>query len=212
MIKTFEHFFMAMKDQCKQAVAQALGKPKLNQQEATKIEQRIEKTMTAIAKQDIDKWRNLSQADKLSLAAKQVAKDIHADLARKHQIMAKDIVTQARNLGVIQNSLKEYGIAGNQALDRMIAHNGDMTGIRSLNTEFKAIANGYKSQMWDFYAKTKGALGIFTDKKLMDDIVRERFNESTDNPLAFIIKGSAAKMATFIIICIIYVIIISFFV
>lgn len=62
MIKIFEHFFMAMKDQCKQAVAQALGKPKLNQQEATKIEQRIEKTMTAIAKQDIDKWRNLSQA------------------------------------------------------------------------------------------------------------------------------------------------------
>ena len=175
---------MAMKDQCKQAVAQALGKPKLNQQEATKIEQRIEKTMTAIAKQDIDKWRNLSQADRLSLAAEQVAKDIQTDLARKHQIIAKDIVTQARNLGIIQNSLKELGIAGNQALDRLIAHNGDMTGIRSLNTEFKTIANEYKSRMWDFYAKTKGALGIFTDKKLMDDVVRERFNESTNNPLA----------------------------
>ena len=184
MLKTFEHFFMAMKDQCKQAVAQALGKPKLNQQEATKIEQRIEKTMTAIAKQDIDKWRNLSQADRLSLAAEQVAKDIQTDLARKHQIIAKDIVTQARNLGIIQNSLKELGIAGNQALDRLIAHNGDMTGIRSLNTEFKTIANEYKSRMWDFYAKTKGALGIFTDKKLMDDVVRERFNESTNNPLA----------------------------
>ena len=48
---------MAMKDQCKQAVAQALGKSKLTAQEATKIEQRIEKTMTTIARQDINKWK-----------------------------------------------------------------------------------------------------------------------------------------------------------
>ncbi|MFW1826416.1 hypothetical protein [Acinetobacter sp. ULE_I092] len=181
---------MAMKDQCKQAVAQALGKPKLTAQEASKIEQRIEKTMTNIARQDINKWRNLSQSDKLALAAQQVAKDIQADLARKHQILAKDIIAQAKNLDAIKNS----GIASNQALDRLIAHNGDMTGIRSLNSEFKTIANESKRQLWDFYAHIKGGLGIWTDKKLADDIVRERFGESTSNDLAKKIADKVGKV------------------
>ena len=181
---------MAMKDQCKQAVAQALGKSKLTAQEATKIEQRIEKTMTTIARQDINKWKNLSQADRLSLAAQQVAKDIRADLARKHQILAKDIIAQARGLDVIKNS----GIAGNQALDRMIAHNGDMTGVRSLNSEFKTIANEQKRQLWDFYAHIKGAWKIWTDKKLSDDVVRERFGESTGNTTAKKIADRVGKV------------------
>lgn len=181
---------MAMKDQCKQAVAQALGKPKLNQQEAAKIEQRVEKTMTMIARQDINKWRNLSKADRLSLAAQQVAKDIRADLARKHQILAKDIIKQSQGLDILNTP----GRAANQNLDRMIAHNGDMSGIRSLNSEFKVIANEQKRQLWDFYAKIKGGLGIWTNKNLADDIVRERFGESTGNTLAKKIADQIGKV------------------
>ena len=73
-----------MKDQCKAAVAKALGKATLNQQEATDIENRIKDAMKSLAKKDIQNWRNLSDSDKLTEAGKQVAIDIQEQLKRKH--------------------------------------------------------------------------------------------------------------------------------
>lgn len=74
-----------MKEQCKQAVAKALGKQSLTAQEATDIEARINETMRNLARKDINNWRNLSDAEKLSEAAKQVAIDIQEQLKRKHK-------------------------------------------------------------------------------------------------------------------------------
>lgn len=188
MTKIIWVFFM--KDQCKAAVAKALGKPSLNQQEATKIDQRVTKAMTNLARQDRDKWRNMSQIDKLTAASEQVAKDIQSDLARKKQILAKDIIKQSQGLEV----LNAPGLAANQNLDRMIAHNGDMSGITSLNSEYKVIANETKRHMWNFYTKIKGALGIWTDNNLMKDVARERFGEDTGNSVAKQIATELGKM------------------
>jgi hypothetical protein len=179
-----------MKDQCKAAVAKALGKPSLNQQEATKIDQRVTKAMQNLASQDRDKWRNMSQIDKLTAASEQVAKDIQSDLARKKQILAKDIIKRSQGLEII----KTPGLAANQNLDRMIAHNGDMSGITSLNSEYKVIANETKRHMWNFYTKIKGALGIWTDNNLMKDVARERFGEDTGNSVAKQIATELGKM------------------
>ena len=179
-----------MKDQCKAAVAKALGKPKLSQQEAIKIDQRVTKAMTNLARQDRDKWRNMSQIDKLTAASEQVAKDIQSDLARKKQILAKDIIKRSQGLEI----LKTPGLAANQNLDRMIAHNGDMSGITSLNSEYKVIANETKRHMWNFYTKIKGALGIWTDNNLMKDVARERFGEDTGNSVAKQIATELGKM------------------
>ena len=179
-----------MKDQCKAAVAKALGKPKLSQQEATKIDQRVTKAMTNLARQDRDKWRNMSQIDKLTAASEQVAKDIQSDLARKKQILAKDIIKRSQGLEI----LKTPGLASNQNLDRMIAHNGDMSGITSLNSEYKVIANETKRHMWNFFTKIKGALGIWTDNNLMKDVARERFGEDTGNSVAKQIETELGKM------------------
>lgn len=179
-----------MKPQCEAAVAKALGKPKLSQQEATKIDQRVTKAMTNLARQDRDKWRNMSQIDKLTAASEQVAKDIQSDLARKKQILAKDIIKRSQGLEI----LKTPGLASNQNLDRMIAHNGDMSGITSLNSEYKVIANETKRHMWNFYTKIKGALGIWTDNNLMKDVARERFGEDTGNSVAKQIATELGKM------------------
>lgn len=179
-----------MKEQCKAAVAKALGKPNLSQQEAVNIEQRITQAMKDLARQDRDKWRNMSQIDKLTAASEQVAKNIQNDLARKKQILAKDIIKRSQGLEVLNTP----GLAANQNLDRMIAHNGDMSGITSLNSEYKVIANETKRHMWNFYTKIKGALGIWTDKKLMDDVARERFGEDTGNKVAKQISEEIGKM------------------
>lgn len=171
---------MKMKDQCKLAVAKALGKTQLTQQEADNIEQRIRDAMKSRARQDIDAWRNLSDSEKLSAAGEQVAIDIKADIKRKNKIAANDILTQSKNLAQLDHPT----LSASEVIDRMVAPHGDMSGVQSLDSKARAIASIYRGDLTDFYTNIKGGLGVFTDLDLVQNIVRERFNESTGNALA----------------------------
>ena len=169
-----------MKDQCKAAVAKALGKATLNQQEATDIENRIKDAMKSLAKKDIQNWRNLSDAEKLVKAGEFVAEDIQAQLKRKHAIAARDILTQNKNLAQLDHPT----LSASEVVDRMVAPHGDMSGIQSIDSKARAIASVYRGDLVDFYTNIKGGLGVFTDAELVQKIVRERFNDSTGDPLA----------------------------
>ncbi|QKU21847.1 hypothetical protein [Acinetobacter lwoffii] len=169
-----------MKDQCKAAVAKALGKATLNQQEATNIENRIKDAMKSLAKKDIQNWRNLSDAEKLVKAGEFVAQDIQAQLKRKHAIAARDILTQNKNLALLDHPT----LSASEVVDRMVAPHGDMSGIQSIDSKARAIASVYRGELVDFYTNIKGGLGVFTDKELVQKIVRERFNDNTGDPLA----------------------------
>ncbi|MND31847.1 hypothetical protein D3C81_295170 [compost metagenome] len=169
-----------MKEQCKQAVAKALGKQSLSAQEAIKIESRINEAMRNMARKDIDKWRNLSDSEKLTEASKQVAIDIQEQLKRKHKIAANDILTQSKNLAKLDHSR----LSASEVVDRMVAPHGDMSGIQSISSKADGIASIYEGFLTDFYTNIKGGLGIFTDKELVHKIVRERFGESTGDALA----------------------------
>ncbi len=179
-----------MKEQCKQAVAKALGKPSLNQQEAQQIEQRIKEAMKSLAKQDIQNWRNLSDADKLAKAGEFVAKDIQDQLKRKHKIAAQDILTQNKNLAALDHPT----LSASEVVDRMVAAHGDMSGIQSIDSKSRAIASIYKGELVDFYTSIKGGLGVFTDKDLVVKIVRERFGDNTGDPLAKKISDQMGKV------------------
>jgi len=169
-----------MKDQCKAAVAKALGKATLNQQEATDIENRIKDAMKSLAKKDIQNWRNLSDAEKLVKAGEFVAEDIQAQLKRKHAIATRDILTQNKNLAQLDHPT----LSASEVVDRMVAPHGDMSGIQSIDSKARAIASVYRGDLVDFYTNIKGGLGVFTDAELVQKIVRERFNDSTGDPLA----------------------------
>lgn len=169
-----------MKEQCKQAVAKTLGKAALNQQEATDIENRIKDAMKSLAKKDLQKWRNLSDADKLTEAGKQVAIDIQEQLKRKHKIAAQDILTQNKNLALLDHPT----LSSSEVVDRLVAPHGDMSGVQSLDSKARAIASVYRGELVDFYTNIKGGLGVFTDAELVQKIVRERFNDKTGDPLA----------------------------
>lgn len=169
-----------MKEQCKQAVAKALGKQSLTAQEATDIEARINETMRNLARKDINNWRNLSDAEKLTEAAKQVAIDIQEQLKRKHKIAAQDILKQSQNIAALDHGK----LSSMEVIDRMVAAHGDMSGIQSIDSKARGIASIYRGELVDFYANIKGGLGIFTDQELVQKIVRERFGENTGDALA----------------------------
>ncbi|MGQ0706502.1 hypothetical protein ACT40Y_01930 [Acinetobacter baumannii] len=169
-----------MKEQCKQAVAKALGKQSLTAQEATDIEARINETMRNLARKDIDKWRNLSDSEKLTEASKQVAIDIQEQLKRKHKIAAQDILKQSQNIAALDHGK----LSSMEVIDRMVAAHGDMSGIQSIDSKARGIASIYRGELVDFYTNIKGGLGIFTDQELVQKIVRERFGENTGDALA----------------------------
>lgn len=169
-----------MKEQCKQAVAKALGKQSLSAQEATDIEARINETMRNLARKDINNWRNLSDAEKLTEAAKQVAIDIQEQLKRKHKIAAQDILKQSQNIAALDHSK----LSSMEVIDRMVAAHGDMSGIQSIDSKARGIASIYRGELVDFYTNIKGGLGVFTDQELVQKIVRERFGENTGDALA----------------------------
>lgn len=169
-----------MKDQCKAAVAKALGKASLTAQEAANIDQRVIDAKKTLARQDIQTWRNLSDAEKLVKAGEFVAQDIQAQLKRKHAIAARDILTQNKNLALLDHPT----LSASEVVDRMVAAHGDMSGIQSLDSKARAIASVYRGELVDFYTNIKGGLGVFTDTELVQKIVRERFNDSTGDPLA----------------------------
>ncbi|OTL04538.1 hypothetical protein [Acinetobacter nosocomialis] len=169
-----------MKEQCKQAVAKALGKQSLTAQEATDIEARINETMRNLARKDIDKWRNLSDSEKMTEAAKQVAIDIQEQLKRKHKIAAQDILKQSQNIAALDHGK----LSSMEVIDRMVAAHGDMSGIQSIDSKARGIASIYRGELIDFYTNIKGGLGVFTDQELVQKIVRERFGENTGDALA----------------------------
>ncbi len=169
-----------MKEQCKQAVAKALGKQSLSAQEATDIEARINETMRNMARKDRDNWRNLSDAEKLTEASKQVAIDIQEQLKRKHKIAAQDILKQSQNIAALDHGK----LSSMEVIDRMVAAHGDMSGIQSIDSKARGIASIYRGELVDFYTNIKGGLGIFTDQELVQKIVRERFGENTGDALA----------------------------
>ncbi|RZG74812.1 hypothetical protein [Acinetobacter sp. WCHAc060025] len=169
-----------MKDQCKQAVAKALGKKELTQQEAQNIEQRIIQTKQALARKDREAWHNLSESEKLTAAGEQVAIDIKAEIKRKNKIAAQDILTQSKNLALLDHPT----LPASEVIDRMVAPHGDMSGVQSLDSKSRAIASVYRGELTDFYTNIKGGLGIFTDLDLVQNIVRERFNQNTGDVLA----------------------------
>ncbi|CAM86189.1 hypothetical protein ABBY13_10160 [Acinetobacter baumannii AYE] len=169
-----------MKEQCKQAVAKALGKQSLSAQEATDIEARINETMRNLARKDINNWRNLSDAEKLTEAAKQVAIDIQEQLKRKHKIAAQDILKQSQNIAALDHGK----LSSMEVIDRMVAAHGDMSGIQSIDSKARGIASIYRGELVDFYTNIKGGLGVFTDQELVQKIVRERFGENTGDALA----------------------------
>lgn len=169
-----------MKQQCIQAVAQALGKPTLTQQEIQRIEQRINEAMKNIARQDIQKWRNLSDAEKLKEAAAQVAADIQFQLQRKKKIMVDDVLKQNKNIAALDHPT----LASSEVIDRMVAAHGDMSGVQSISTKARAIAAIYRGELTDFYINVKGGIGVFVDQKLVRSIVQERFGHGSGDALA----------------------------
>lgn len=174
-----------MKKQCIEAVEKALGR-KLKVNEAQNIEKKIIDAKKQLARGDRTKWQQMTDNERLIEASKIVGMDAMAEIKRKNMILANDILIQNKNLTMLQDV--DHKLPPRERLDRMVASYGDMSGIQSLDSKAKAIAALYRGELVDLYTNIKGAMGLYTDKEMINKVVRELFKESTGD-------ANAAKIA-----------------
>lgn len=177
-----------MKPQCIQAVETAIGR-KLKVNESADIDANIKKAMVDLARQDIDRWRNLSDYEKTLEASQHVGKMLEAEVKRKNKIAAMDIIALNKAMDKVLNHKK---LSSMESLDRMIAFHGDMSGIQSVSKNAESIASLHQGRLHDLYSKVDGSLGLIQDKKYVRDFVKEAFGEDSGNSSA---KKNAADFA-----------------
>lgn len=175
-----------MKAQCIEAVERAIGR-KLKVGESQNIEQKIIDAKKQLARGDRTKWQQMTENDRLIEASKIVGQNALAEVKRKNMILAQDILIQNKNLTMLQDT--DHKLPARERLDRLVANYGDMSGIQSIDSKSKAIAGLYRGELTDLYTNIKGAMGLYTDKEMINKVVRELFKESTGD-------ATAAKIAT----------------
>lgn len=178
-----------MHDKCAAAVSQAAGR-QLTKAELDGIENRVRAGMRAVANQDVNAWRGMSQADRITAGAQwardQLTHEADLDKARKHLQLAKQIETTDR----IQEALYSDPEKAHSKRAREKAVKGDIEQTYVLSGAIKA----------DYMRGTMGAIDAMkhgqnfvarafdVDNPAMErDIIREIYrgaDGSTGNDVA----------------------------
>lgn len=183
-----------MRPECIQSVEAAIGRP-LKAGEAADIEARIIKAKKDLAAQDRAEWSRMSENERLIAAGNRVGEQLLGDLAKKKQRLAQDIIAIQRT---------HSDIAANQSIDplemlnHMVAKKYDDKGnILSVDSLANARTDVALGRLEDLFSSVKdGMLGLFTNKVMADDLVREIHGMNTGNQVALQLAEKWRMIAT----------------
>jgi len=163
---------MALKAECVAAVSQSIGRL-LSKAEQDMVEQSIIQSRTKLARQDIDGYRQMTEAQKIEAASKDAMETITHNAFKKKQVETLHIVKTAKNMAEQSAKLKgtrKGGKAGAmQLLDNM----------RRLEIK----QNGLMLHYWRdgvlgaLNAIPEKAFGLLHDQKSIDDFVKYLYNK-----------------------------------
>src|SRR6185369_10668375 len=173
-----------MRPECIKAVAQALGRA-LTSTEAQDIEGRIAGAMRRIAREDPAAWQSKSASDRLQEAGKRAAQELLGEAQLKKRRTALQIAAHQR-VGATIGTLRDRGIGGLDALDRVIAFNADgRSNVESVESWAKAVERDALRQMLGtLSASNPKYFGLFENHDGIRAIVREIFGEDSGVPEA----------------------------
>ncbi|MCY1201814.1 hypothetical protein D9M72_132850 [compost metagenome] len=181
-----------MRAECIEAVSRALGRA-ITQAEARDIEGRIISAMKKIAASDIDAWRRMSTGDRLQAGAERAAQEVQAETALKRRRIA---LTALRH-DAVRNYLNGSARSPLGALERLLVFYGDgKSGTISVEATANAIRNNALGNMLEVFDVTQGkALGLFTNREGVMDLVRELRGQGTGNADAAAAAKTFQKVA-----------------
>ncbi|BBL58515.1 hypothetical protein [Methylomonas koyamae] len=175
-----------MRNDCINAVAQALGRP-LKAIEAQKIEQRIREQKVLLANKDRAAYLGMSEAQRLQAAAKAAAEQIKADALKKQQRIGLTILANQR----LSDYFERQPGAILDSIDRVLAPRFDgQDHIQSAETKYRAVFNEYTRSLSDAIdAFGPKLLGILQNDAAMVPVFRELRGTDTGNPEAKAFAG-----------------------
>ncbi|RSN88642.1 hypothetical protein [Acinetobacter nosocomialis] len=167
-----------MRAECRDQVAQALGKKKLSAADSNRISQLYIRAQNILARTDSD-WLLKSPAERAEAIAQKTASDLSVQIAKNNQNIARDAILKAQLEQEIYNHSTLNPI---QVLMRKIAYFSDQSGIQSVEKQSQALHSRWMSLVADVFTKTQERWGLSVNKEMTDDIIRVMFGRKSDNP------------------------------
>ncbi|MBU3084513.1 hypothetical protein [Acinetobacter seifertii] len=167
-----------MRAECREQVAQALGKKKLSAANSNRISQLYIRAQNILARTDSD-WLLKSPAERAEAIAQKTASDLSIQIAKNNQNIARDAILKAQLEQEIYNHSTLNPI---QVLMRKIAYFSDQSGIQSVEKQAQALHSRWMSLVADVFTKTQERWGLSVNKEMTDDIIRVMFGGKSDNP------------------------------
>ncbi|EPL0105377.1 hypothetical protein QMJ91_06355 [Acinetobacter baumannii] len=167
-----------MRAECREQVAQALGKKKLSAADSNRISQLYIRAKNILARTDRD-WLLKSPAERAEAITQKTASDLSIQIAKNNQNIARDAILKAQLEQEIYNHSTLNPI---QVLMRKIAYFSDQSGIQSVEKQAQALHSRWMSLVADVFTKTQERWGFSVNKEMTDDIIRVMFGGKSDNP------------------------------
>lgn len=167
-----------MRAECRDQVAQALGKKKLSAADSNRISQLYIRAQNILARTDPD-WLLKSPAERAEAISQKTASDLSTQIAKNNQNIARDAILKAQLEQEIYNHSTLNPI---QVLMRKIAYFSDQSGIQSVEKQSQALHSRWMSLVADVFTKTQERWGLSVNKEMTDDIIRVMFGGKSDNP------------------------------
>ncbi|EMI7998197.1 hypothetical protein JHZ77_000920 [Acinetobacter baumannii] len=167
-----------MRAECREQVAQALGKKKLSAADSNRISQLYIRAQNILARTDPD-WLLKSPAERAEAITQKTASDLSIQIAKNNQNIARDAILKAQLEQEIYNHSTLNPI---QVLMRKIAYFSDQSGIQSVEKQAQALHSRWMSLVADVFTKTQERWGFSVNKEMTDDIIRVMFGGKSDNP------------------------------
>ncbi|MCH7334687.1 hypothetical protein [Acinetobacter modestus] len=167
-----------MRVECREQVAQALGKKKLSATDSNRVSKLYIRAQNTLARTDPD-WLFKSPAERAEAIAQKTASDLSSQIAKNNQNIARDAILKAQLEQEIYNHSKLNPI---QVLMRKIAYFSDQSGVQSVEKQAQALHSRWMSIVADVFTKTQERWGMSVNKEMTDDIIRVMFGGKSDNP------------------------------
>lgn len=167
-----------MRAECREQVAQALGKKKLSAADSNRVSKLYVRAQNILARTDPD-WVLKSPAERAEAIAQKTATDLSSQIAKNNLNIARDAVLKAQ---LEEELYKHPKLNPIQALMRKIAYFSDQSGIQSVEKQAQALHSRWMSIVADVFTKTQERWGMSVNKEMTDDIIRVMFGGKSDNP------------------------------
>lgn len=167
-----------MKDQCKLAVEQVLGR-RLTNNEADLLEKAFTKAAKELPREDIKAWRSMSGEERAEAIANRAIHDYTQNHIKEVTNLVNDVEIRQK---LVEELINHPKLTPLEALQRKLVMHTDQSGIQSVEHVIQAVESRYMQSVSTAFTNTQKGLGFFLDASKVKVLVKELFGTKSGDP------------------------------